>query len=79
MIQVEESRVLEIASNLGLFSRLHILSLPSLPMLRSICGWSLLFPSLKSMDMRRCPKLRKMPLDSNFKVSENLEEIIGEQ
>ena len=31
------------------------------------------------MDMRRCPNLRKLPFDSNFKVSENLEEIIGEQ
>ncbi|CBI21701.3 unnamed protein product, partial [Vitis vinifera] len=31
------------------------------------------------MNVVRCPNLRKLPFDSNIKISKNLEEIKGEQ
>ena len=79
VIQVGECGVSEIESDLGLFSRLVLVNLRSLPKLRSICEWSLLFPSLRVMNVVRCPNLRKLPFDSNIKISKNLEEIKGEQ
>ncbi|XP_034679358.1 probable disease resistance protein At5g63020 [Vitis riparia] len=79
VIQVGECGVSEIESDLGLFSRLALVYLRSLPKLRSICKWSLLFPSLRVMNVVRCPNLRKLPFDSNIKISKNLEEIKGEQ
>nr|ASZ00276.1 CC-NBS [Vitis quinquangularis] len=79
VIQVGECGVSEIESDLGLFSRLVLVNLRSLPKLRSICKWSLLFPSLRVMNVGGCPNLRKLPFDSNIKISKNLEEIKGEQ
>ena len=78
VIEVDESGVSEIESDLGLFSRLTHLHLRILQKLRSICGWSLLFPSLKVIHVVRCPNLRKLPFDSNVGISKNLEEIEGE-
>ncbi|CBI21696.3 unnamed protein product, partial [Vitis vinifera] len=78
VIEVDESGVSEIESDLGLFSRLTHLHLRILQKLRSICGWSLLFPSLKVIHVVRCPNLRKLPFDSNIGISKNLEEIEGE-
>ncbi|KAF5193017.1 Disease resistance protein [Thalictrum thalictroides] len=48
------------------FSNLKILRLYYLPNLQSICSMSALrFPSLEVIDVRSCPKLRRLPLDSN--------------
>ncbi|KAL6314843.1 hypothetical protein AAG906_029059 [Vitis piasezkii] len=69
VIQVGESGVSEIESDLGLFSRLVL----------EYMRMSLLFPSLRVMNVVRCPNLRKLPFDSNLKISKNLEEIKGEQ
>lgn len=79
VIQVDECGVLEIESDLGLFSRLSHLYLEHLEKLRSICKWSILFPSLKVMNVVGCPHLRKLPFDSNIRNSKNLKEIGGEE
>ncbi|KAF8058994.1 hypothetical protein N665_1235s0003 [Sinapis alba] len=44
--------------------RLETLDLSDLPMLKQIYWSALLFPCLRSIKARRCPKLRKLPLDS---------------
>ncbi|OWM80048.1 hypothetical protein CDL15_Pgr010026 [Punica granatum] len=45
------------------------LELTDLPKLESICKRALPFPSLKSLVVMKCPKLEKLPLDSNSKGS----------
>ncbi|PIA34027.1 hypothetical protein AQUCO_03900137v1 [Aquilegia coerulea] len=49
------------------FSNLKNLWLLDLPNLQSICSHTsaLSFPSLETIAVRRCPKLRRLPLDSN--------------
>ncbi|KAK3428058.1 hypothetical protein EUGRSUZ_F04170 [Eucalyptus grandis] len=49
----------------GLFSRLKRLDISDLPNLTSICEQTLPFPQLKSLGITRCPRLGKLPLDSN--------------
>ncbi|AEE82928.1 putative disease resistance protein [Arabidopsis thaliana] len=46
------------------FQKLQILHLSSLPELKSIYWISLSFPCLSGIYVERCPKLRKLPLDS---------------
>ncbi|KAJ9672980.1 hypothetical protein PVL29_026306 [Vitis rotundifolia] len=78
VIEVDQCGVSKIESD-GLFSRLVHLHLWGLPKLRSICRWSLLFPSLKVMSVFECPNLRKLSFDSNIGISKNVEEIRGRQ
>ncbi|XP_039170626.1 LOW QUALITY PROTEIN: disease resistance protein SUMM2 [Eucalyptus grandis] len=49
----------------GLFSRLERLDISDLPNLTSICERTLPFPLLKSLRIAKCPRLGKLPLDSN--------------
>ena len=81
VIDDERSEVLEIVEvdHLGVFSRLVSLTLVYLPMLRSIHGRALPFPSLRHILMLGCPSLRKLPFDSNTGVSKKLEKIMGDQ
>ncbi|KAL6311026.1 hypothetical protein AAG906_006994 [Vitis piasezkii] len=80
VIEVDQCGVSKIESQyFGLFSRLVLLYLLGLPKLRSICRWSLLFPSLKVMRVVQCPNLRKLSFDSNIGISKNVEEIGGKQ
>lgn len=58
----------------GLFSRLERLRIRNLPNLTSICEQTLPFPQLKSLEIYKCPRLRKLPLDSNS-ARGSLEEI----
>ncbi|XP_034695558.1 disease resistance protein SUMM2-like [Vitis riparia] len=51
--------------NLSIFSRLVKLKLFDLPNLKSIYRRALPFPSLKEIKVSFCPKLRKLPLNSN--------------
>lgn len=46
-------------------AKLQILRLVSLPKLKSICPVALPFPYLKEIIVDECPKLKKLPLDSN--------------
>ena len=63
--------------NLSIFSRLVTLWLHDLPNLKSIYKRPLPFPSLKQIHVRRCPNLRKLPLNSNS-ATNTLKEIMGE-
>ncbi|QCE12334.1 ribonuclease P/MRP protein subunit POP1 [Vigna unguiculata] len=47
------------------FSSLEIVDLDSLPKLRSMCSQVLQFPCLKEICVADCPKLIKLPFDSN--------------
>ncbi|KAL3737131.1 hypothetical protein ACJRO7_025971 [Eucalyptus globulus] len=58
----------------GLFSRLKRLHIASLPNLTSIWERTLPFPQLKSLVITECPRLGKLPLDSNS-ARESLEEV----
>ncbi|KAG2404302.1 uncharacterized protein HKW66_Vig0112240 [Vigna angularis] len=49
----------------NVFSSLEIVDLDSLPKLRSICSQVLQFPCLKEICVADCPKLIKLPFDSN--------------
>ncbi|KAF5195518.1 Disease resistance protein summ2 [Thalictrum thalictroides] len=61
------------------FSNLKKLNLFELPNLRSICSMSSLpFPSLESIKVSECPKLRRLPLDSNS-ANNTLKKIEGQQ
>ncbi|KAM7254491.1 hypothetical protein ACFE04_003871 [Oxalis oulophora] len=53
------------SENLNLFVKLETLELWDLPNLQSICKYGLLFPQLKTLSMRGCPKLKKLPINSN--------------
>ncbi|XP_034695203.1 probable disease resistance protein At5g63020 [Vitis riparia] len=66
-----------VPENLGIFSRLKILYLSFVPNLRSISRRALPFPSLETLIMRKCPNLRKLPLDSNS-ARNSLKTINGE-
>ncbi|PKI31420.1 hypothetical protein CRG98_048191 [Punica granatum] len=59
---VEDSRVVRTLSCL-----IH-LQLTNLPELESICKRGLPFPSLKSLLVMECPKLKKLPLDSKSRA-----------
>ena len=58
------------------FSVLTTLRLSYLSNLRSICGGALSFPSLRELTVKHCPRLRKLPFDSNTNC---LRKIEGEQ
>ncbi|KAJ9673013.1 hypothetical protein PVL29_026335 [Vitis rotundifolia] len=79
VIEDEKSEVSEIEQDSSVFSRLISLTLSSLPNLRSICGCSLPFPSLRYISVVYCPNLKKLPFDSNTGMSKKLEKIEGEQ
>ncbi|KAJ9673015.1 hypothetical protein PVL29_026337 [Vitis rotundifolia] len=80
VVDDERSEVLEIeVDHLGVFSRLTSLTLVQLPKLRSIHGRALSFPSLRYIDVFACPRLRKLPFDSNTGVSKKLEKIEGDK
>ncbi|KAF8024914.1 hypothetical protein BT93_F1918 [Corymbia citriodora subsp. variegata] len=49
----------------GLFSRLEYLRIDYLPKLRSICNHTLFFPPGVGFYIRGCPRVRKLPFDSN--------------
>ncbi|RVW72809.1 putative disease resistance protein [Vitis vinifera] len=66
-----------VPQNLGIFSRLKGLNLHNLPNLRSISRRALSFPSLRYLQVRECPNLRKLPLDSNS-ARNSLKSIRGE-
>lgn len=55
----------EESAALGLFLHLRILMIEYLPSLTSIYDQTLPFPQLEHLSIQRCPRLRKLPLDSN--------------
>ncbi|PKI64825.1 hypothetical protein CRG98_014821 [Punica granatum] len=62
----------------GIFSCLFELHLTDLPEFESICREKLPFPSLKRLEVRRCPKLKKLPLDRRSARGRSLANV-GEQ
>ncbi|KAF5187666.1 Disease resistance protein summ2 [Thalictrum thalictroides] len=68
-----------VAYNENSFSNLKTMTLLGLPNLQSICSMNALpFPSLETILVRRCPKLRRLPLDSNS-AKNTLKKIKGEE
>ncbi|XP_044485513.1 probable disease resistance protein At5g63020 [Mangifera indica] len=55
----------ELMENLNLFAKLHFLWIRHLPNLKSIYWKALPLPHLNQFHVDRCPKLKKLPLDSN--------------
>ncbi|CAJ1819800.1 unnamed protein product [Sphenostylis stenocarpa] len=62
----------------NVFSSLEIVDLDSLPKLRSICSKVLQFPCLKEICVADCPRLIKLPFDSNS-AKNSLEHINGQK
>ncbi|XP_031261790.1 disease resistance protein SUMM2-like [Pistacia vera] len=66
IINVEElGEVPEMMSDLFPFQKLRFLTLWNLYNLKSIFGKALPFPNLREISVLLCPKLKKLPLDSN--------------
>ncbi|KAJ0075058.1 hypothetical protein Patl1_34572 [Pistacia atlantica] len=55
----------EMMENLNLLSKLHSANIRNLPNLKRIYWKALRFPHLEEFYVRGCPKLKKLPLDSN--------------
>ncbi|KAB2095180.1 hypothetical protein ERO13_A01G018300v2 [Gossypium hirsutum] len=70
--------VAELKGNSNLFSKLEILHLWGLPKLKTIYQHALPFPQLKEIYIRRCPMLKKLPLNSNSAKGQRLV-IFGEE
>ncbi|KAK5844052.1 probable disease resistance protein At5g63020 [Gossypium arboreum] len=64
--------VAELKGNSNLFSKLEILYLWGLPKLKTIYQHALPFPQLKEIYIRRCPMLKKLPLNSNSAKGQRL-------
>ncbi|KAF5195759.1 Disease resistance protein rps5 [Thalictrum thalictroides] len=63
---ISSSEEFGVAYDENTFSKLKTLALLDLPNLQSICSMNALpFQSLETIHVRRCPKLRRLPLDSN--------------
>ncbi|KAM7268185.1 hypothetical protein ACFE04_010351 [Oxalis oulophora] len=65
IIEVINMENLGESENLNLFAKLETLELLCLPNLQSICKYALSFPQLKTLRMRRCEKLKKLPINSS--------------
>ncbi|XP_022724510.1 probable disease resistance protein At1g12280 isoform X2 [Durio zibethinus] len=72
------SQVAELVETLTLFGKLESLFLQYLPELKSIYWDTLPFSCLKEIYVHRCPKLKRLPLDSNS-AKENKISIRGEK
>ena len=67
IVEDEEIGISEVEQCSDAFSVLTTLRLSYLSNLRSICGGALSFPSLRELTVEHCPRLRKLPFDSNTK------------
>ncbi|WJZ94654.1 hypothetical protein VitviT2T_013493 [Vitis vinifera] len=74
----DDSGVSEIEAKSAIFTRLKDLSLSSLPALKSLYQHPLLFPSLETVVVYSCPRLRRLPFDSNT-ATNRLKKIEGEE
>ena len=63
--------------HVSIFTRLTSLVLGGMPMLESICQGALLFPSLEVISVINCPRLRRLPFDSNSAIK-SLKKIEGD-
>ncbi|RVW28692.1 putative disease resistance protein [Vitis vinifera] len=61
----------------SIFTRLTSLVLGGMPMLESIYQGALLFPSLEIISVINCPRLRRLPIDSNS-AAKSLKKIEGD-
>ncbi|XP_034696122.1 disease resistance protein SUMM2-like [Vitis riparia] len=61
----------------SIFTRLTSLVLGGMPMLESIYQGALLFPSLEIISVINCPRLRRLPIDSNS-ATKSLKKIEGD-
>uniref|UniRef100_F6HX85 Disease resistance protein n=2 Tax=Vitis vinifera TaxID=29760 RepID=F6HX85_VITVI len=69
--------VTSIAQHASIFTRLTSLVLGGMPMLESIYQGALLFPSLEIISVIDCPRLRRLPIDSNS-AAKSLKKIEGD-
>ncbi|XVF11377.1 hypothetical protein REPUB_Repub08aG0022800 [Reevesia pubescens] len=72
------SQVAEVVETSSLFAKLETLHLQLLPELKSICWDALPFSCLKEILVNGCPKLKRLPLNSNS-AKENKIRIEGEE
>ncbi|KAJ9682727.1 hypothetical protein PVL29_018623 [Vitis rotundifolia] len=63
--------------HVSIFRRLTSLVLRGMPMLESICQGALLFHSLEVVSVINCPRLRRLPFDSNSAIK-SLKKIEGD-
>ena len=64
VIALQESEVPNVQRQKdSIFSSLTTITLENMQNLKHICGQPLLFPSLKEMSVRNCPKLEKLPFE----------------
>ncbi|KAJ9682726.1 hypothetical protein PVL29_018622 [Vitis rotundifolia] len=69
--------VTSITQHASIFTRLTSLVLGGMPMLESIYQGALLFPSLEIISVINCPRLRRLPIDSNS-AAKSLKKIEGD-
>ena len=74
----DDDGVSEVEAKSVIFTRLKDLSLSSLPTLKSLYQHPLLFPSLETVVVYSCPRLRRLPFDSNT-ATNRLKKIEGEE
>ncbi|RVW77618.1 putative disease resistance protein [Vitis vinifera] len=74
----DDGGVSEVEAKSVIFTRLKDLSLSSLPTLKSLYQHPLLFPSLETVEVYSCPRLRRLPFDSNT-ATNRLKKIEGEE
>ena len=63
--EVKLSQVAQLVGTLSPFAKLEILYLGYLPELKSIYWDALPFSCMKDIHVEKCPKLRRLPLNSN--------------
>ena len=74
----DDSGVSEIEAKSAIFTRHKDLNLSSLPTLKSLYQHPLLFPSIETVRVYSCPRLRRLPFDSNT-ATNRLKKIEGEE
>ncbi|RVW23562.1 putative disease resistance protein [Vitis vinifera] len=74
----DDGGVSEVEAKSVIFTRLKDLSLSSLPTLKSLYQHPLLFPSVETVEVYSCPRLRRLPFDSNT-ATNRLNKIEGEE
>ncbi|OVA00943.1 hypothetical protein BVC80_4509g1 [Macleaya cordata] len=77
VLLVDDEKYSSYSNTCTIFSSLKTLWFWTLPNLKSICVHPLDFPCLEEISVNECPKLKKLPLDTNSANNNTLREIVG--